>query len=215
MGVTRLSRKQLAEQLRHNDTAKIRVAIQRGNLVETKNKFIEIDNESNYNWLDNQIKLARHRGLVVDINLKEPAIPINTALDEERNAEEVHTKGSGGGRGQVDTDLKKARTELVREQTKTAQLNREIALGNYLRTSHMVEALTVYLDQTMNVANTNISNAVSRICIRHGIKSAEEVVKIKSELTDALNMAIADGRVEVMNMIERMVLEQVEKLAKK
>lgn len=207
MGVTKLNRKQLAEQLRHADTTKVRVAISRGNLKESKNGFIDVSDKDNHRWIENQIRLARQRGIVVDLELvKKPDMDLDAKRD---------TSTSGKATGSVDVELKKARTELVREQTKTAQLNREIALGSYLRTSDVVEAVQLYLDQTMNIANTNISNAVTRIALRHSIQSAEQIVKIKSELTDALNMAIDDGRKEVEKVIERMVLEQVEKLAKK
>lgn len=207
MGVTKLNRKQLAEQLRHADTTKVRVAISRGNLKESKNGFIDVSDKDNHRWIENQIRLARQRGIVVDLELvKKPDMDLDAKRD---------TSTSGKATGSVDVELKKARTELVREQTKTAQLNREIALGSYLRTSDVVEAVQLYLDQTMNIANTNISNAVTRIALRHSIQSAEQIVKIKSELTDALNEALDDGRKEVEKVIERMVLEQVEKLAKK
>lgn len=211
MSVTKLNRKQLAEQLRHQDTGKIRVAINRGSIHENKNGFIDINAPANRKWLDGQIKLARQRGLVVDLKL-DPEQP-NMELDQKRDKENANTKVVFGS--QVDIELKKARTELVKEQTKTAQLNREIALGNYLKTSDIIEAVTVYLDQTMNIANTNLSNTATRICNRHSIKKPEDIVKIKSELTDSLNLAIDDGRKEVMKCIERMVVDQIEKLAKK
>jgi len=207
MGVTKLNRKQLSEQLRHSDTSKVRVAISRGNIKETKNGFIDVSDEDNHRWIESQIRLARQRGVVVDmIVTKKPDMDLDAKRDEA---------APGKSNGSVDIELKKARTELVREQTKTAQLNREIAFGNYLRTADVVEAVQLYLDQTMNIANTNISNAVTRIALRHTIKSAEDVIKIKSELTDALNEALENGRKEVEKVIERMILEQVEKLAKK
>jgi hypothetical protein len=209
MSVTKLNRKQLAEQLRHNDTAKIRVAINRGSLRETKNGFIDIKDVENRKWIESQIKLARQRGVVVDLKL-DPEPP-DMELDESRD-QPTFSIGFGN---QIDNELKKARTALVKEQIKTAQLNREIALGNYLKTSDMIEAVKIYLDQTMNIANTNLSNRATNICIRHSIKSPEEIVKIKSELTDALNLALDDGRTEVMKCIERMVVEQIDKLAKK
>ena len=208
MSVTKLNRKQLAEQLRHKDTTKIRVAISRGNLRETKNGFIDITDDNNRLWLENQIKIARQKGLVVDMQIvKKP----NLDLDAQRDEYVSDGKSSSS----VDINLKKARTELVREQTKTAKLNREIAFGNYLRTNDIIEAVKVYLDQTMNIANTNLANVATRFCQRHSIKSPTEIVKIKSELTDALNLAIEDGQVEVMKCVERMVADQIEKLAKK
>ena len=208
MSVTKLNRKQLAEQLRHKDTTKIRVAISRGNLRETKNGFIDITDDNNRLWLENQIKIARQKGFVVDMQIvKKP----NLDLDAQRDEYVSDGKSSSS----VDINLKKARTELVREQTKTAKLNREIAFGNYLRTNDIIEAVKVYLDQTMNIANTNLANVATRFCQRHSIKSPTEIVKIKSELTDALNLAIEDGQVEVMKCVERMVADQIEKLAKK
>ena len=115
----------------------------------------------------------------------------------------------------INDELKRARTELVREQTKTAQLNREIAFGNYLKTSTVIEAVKIYLDQTMNVANTNLSNVATRFCQQHGIKKPEDVIKLKSDLTDTLNLAIESGRDEVLKSVERMVSDQIEKLATK
>lgn len=207
MSVTKFNRKQLAEQLRHNDTTKIRVALNRGSLTETKNGFINVQDPVNRKWLESQIRIARQKGLVVDIDLDEKP---NKNLDEKRESQK-----SGKAPYSVDNELKKARTELVKEQTKTAQLNREIALGNYLKTADLIESVTVYLDQTMNIANTNLGNAATIICSRHSIKKPEDIVKIKAELTDALNMALEDGKGEVMKCIERMVSEQIEKLAKK
>lgn len=207
MSVTKFNRKQLAEQLRHKDTSKIRVALNRGSLTETKNGFINVQDSANRKWLESQIRIARQKGLIVDIDLDEKP---NQELDEKREKQK-----SGKAPFSVDIELKKARTELVKEQTKTAQLNREVALGNYMKTADVIEAVTVYLDQTMNIANTNLGNAATRICSRHGISKPEEIVKIKSELTDALNMALKDGKEEVMKCIDRMVTEQIEKLAKK
>lgn len=209
MGVTKVNRKQLAELLKHNNTSKVRTAISRGSLIENKNGHIDLHADKNRKWLENQIKLARNKGLVIDIDLG--AEQPNMELDHER--EQTPDKGSSSN--SIDLQYKRARTELVKEQTITAKLNREIALGNYLRTSDMVEALKVYLDQTMNIANTNISNVATRFCKAHDITSAELIVKLKSELTEALNLAMDEGRKEVMNCVERMVAEQVEKLAKK
>ncbi len=209
MSVTKVNRKTLQTLLRHDNGSKIRTAISRGNLIENKNKQIDLKHESNRKWLESQIGIARNKGFVVDIDLGEPKP--NLELDEKRsNSSSKVVFGSS-----VDIELKKAKTEYVNEQIKTAKLNRDIALGNYLRTADMVEALKVYLDQTMNIANTNISNVATRFCKAHDITSAELIVKLKSELTEALNMAMYEGRKEVMNCVERMIAEQIEKLAKK
>ena len=204
-----LNRKQLTEILRHRDTSNIRQAIKRGSLIEDTNKLINLKNPANRNWLQTQIQAGRQKGFIIDLDFETK--PSVEGIDEKTNSASKNqlTKSD------VDTNLKLARTEMVKEQIKTAQLNREIALGNYLRTSDIIEAVTIYLDQTMNIANTNLGNAATRICNRHSIKKPDEIVKIKSELTDDLNMAIEDGRKEVMKCVERMVLDQVEKLAKK
>jgi len=208
MSVTKVNRKQLAELLRHSNTSKIRTAINRKTIIENKNGRIDLQSDENRKWLENQIKIGRNKGLVIDIDLKnEP----NMDLDDRRE----QTPNNGSSSGSIDIELKKARTQLVKEQTKTAKLNREIALASYLRTSDMVEALKIYLDQTMNIANTNISNVAARFCKSNGISSAEVIVKHKSELTEALNIAMDEGRKEVMNCLERMVSDQIEKLAKK
>jgi len=209
MGVTKVNRKQLKELLRHSDGNKIRTAINRKSLFENKNGHIDLHSDENRKWLENQIKIGRNKGLVIDIDLgvEKP----NMELDEERS----NAPAKGSASRLIDVELKKARTRLVNEQTETAKLNREIALGNYLRTADVVESVKVYLDQTMNIANTNLSNVATRFCKSHEINSAEEIVKLKSELTEALNLAIDEGRSEVMRCVERMVSDQIEKLAKK
>lgn len=209
MGVTKVNRKQLAELLRHSNTSKIRTAINRRTLSENKNGHIDLHADENRKWLENQIKIGRNKGLVIDIDLG--AEKPNMDLDDERE----NTPARGAVKNSIDSELKKARTQLVKEQTKTAQINRDIALGNYLRAGDVVESVKVYLDQTMNIANTNISNVATRFCKAHNINSAEETVRLKSELTEALNIAIEEGRKEVMNCVERMIADQIEKLAKK
>ncbi|WP_010665486.1 hypothetical protein [Marinilabilia salmonicolor] len=199
MNVT-LNRKQLAEILRHRDTTNIRQAIKRGSIIEDK-AGINLKDPANRQWLENQIQAGRQKGFLIDINLDDTPKKQGTGSQETSET--------------INRELKKARTELVREQTRTAQLNREIAFGNYLKTSHIIEAVTVYLDQTMNVGNTNLSNVASRFCQQHGIDKPEEIIKLKSELTETLNMAIEAGRKEVMKTIDRMVSDQIEKLATK
>jgi hypothetical protein len=199
MNVT-LNRKQLAELLRQKDTSNIRQAIKRGSLIEDKNKLIDLQNPANRDWLETQIQAGRQKGFIIDIDLNDaPAKP----------------GGDKNTHQNINDELKRARTELVREQIQTAQLNREIAFGNYLKTSNIIEAVKIYLDQTMNVANTNLSNAATRFCQQHGIKNPEDVIQLKSKLTDTLNLAIESGRDEVLKSVERMVSEQIEKLATK
>lgn len=209
MGVTKINRKDLAVLLRHPKTNKIRMAISRKYLIENKNGLIDIHAPSNRKWLENQISIARRSGLVVDIDFEEQ--PINEQLDKKRNATPKNEKPGW----EADLELKIARTELIRDQTITAKLNREIALGNYLRTSDVRDSVKVYLDQIVNIANTNISNEITKLCKEYGIKSAEDIVRLKSRFTEQLNVAIESGREEVTKLVDRMVAEQVEKLAKK
>lgn len=207
----KLKRKELASLLRHKDSGNVAKAIQRGNLIE-KYKLIDLNNPINRAWIEKQIEHQRSKGIIVDLSFDD-----NQPLDNSTN-------NSSNGNGSLVDNInptaaelkyKLTRTKYVEEQIKTAQLNREIALGKYLRTSDVVEAVKIYLDQTMNIANTNLGNVITQFCKENGITSPTKIVKIKSKLTDALNLAIEYGRKEVMKAIDRMVEDQIEKLAKK
>ena len=118
MGVTKVNRKDLAVLLKHKNTSKVRTAISRGSLIESKNGFIDLHGNENRKWIENQIKIARQNGLVVDIDLG--AEKPNEDLDNKRN--ETPAKIIFGS--SVDIELKKARTKLVNEQTISKRSNK-------------------------------------------------------------------------------------------
>ena len=197
MSVTFLTRQQLSELLRHRDTSNIRKALSRGNLIENEDGLIDMYSPKNKTWISSQIKNAKRKGYRVDIDL--------STKNDNSEAQPYFD---------IDTELKIARTDLIKEQIITTKINRDVIMGSYLRTDHVVESLTIYLDQTMNVANANMGNVAARFSREHGITKPEEIIKLKSDLTEALNQAIESGRNEVMKAVDRMVEEQREKLLK-